>query len=129
MNVFAFEVSVKGTDWARVVNARTRGAAKADYHRDVAESWPDIPFTAIQCRKLGAPRSSEDFIRVATKRGLPAMRCGDRVRVGDATGVIVGHNSSANFDVLFDDGGRYAGQVLNVHPASVAPTGDQQEKP
>jgi hypothetical protein len=34
--------------------------------------------------------------------------------------VIVGHNSSANFDVLFDDDSpRYAGNTLNVHPSEI----------
>lgn len=119
--VFAFACSVAGTDWGEeIINARSRGRAKREYHLGVTDAWPDVPFTAIRARKLGAPRTSPDFIRNAQYRGLPDVRCGQRVKVGDARGVIVGHNSSANFDVLFDDDSpRYAGQTLNCHPNEV----------
>jgi hypothetical protein len=49
---------------------------------------------------------------------MPDVRCGQRVRVGKHVGVIVGHNSSANFNVLFGEG-EYKGKTLNVHPAEV----------
>lgn len=118
--VYAFECSVVGTDWKRIVNARSAGKAKADYRRDVREPWPSIPFTAIRCRKVGAPHSSEQFIWNAQRRGMPNVRCGQRVAVGEARGVIVGHNSSANFDVLFDeDSPRCPNERLNVHPSEV----------
>jgi len=115
--VFAFECSVKGTDWRQIINHSSPGKAKYDYWLDVRESWPDVPFTAIRCRKIGAAHSSPDFIRNAAYRGLPDVRCGQRVRVDDSTGIIVSHNSSANFDVLFDkDAPKFAGLTLNVHP-------------
>lgn len=117
--VFAFEVSVTGTDWKQIVNARTSGKAKAEYHRQVLDAWPDVPFTRMRCRKIGAPHSSERFMANARYRGMPDVRCGQRVSVGNETGVIVGHNSSANFDVLFDAGSKYGESVLNVHPASI----------
>lgn len=117
-SVFAFEVSVTGTTWKRVVNARTRGAAKYDYWLDVRDAWPDIPFTAIRARKLGKPRTSTEFLRNAKYRGI-SLKCGDRVRVGKSGGVVVGHNSSANLDVLFDADSEYPNLTLNVHPASV----------
>lgn len=114
--VFAFAVSVKGTNWTTMINARNRGSAKAEYWRDVRECW-DVPFTAMRARKIGEPYTSEGFIRNAAYRGLPNAHCGQRVMVGSASGVIVGHNSSANFDVLFDDDSpRFAGMRLNVHP-------------
>jgi hypothetical protein len=117
VSVFAFEVSVAGTDWRRVINARTSGQAKYLYHLDILDPYPDLPFTSLRCRKVGRPESSRDFIRNAEYRGLPKARCGDPVRVGSATGVIVGHNASANFDVLFDDDSpKYAGLRLAVHP-------------
>jgi hypothetical protein len=115
--VFSFEVSVTGTNWTKLINARSAGKAKADYWRDVLECW-DVPFTAMRVRKIGRPESTEQFIRNAAYRGLPDVRCGDRVRVGTSLGTIVGHNSSANFDVLFDDDApRFAGLRLNVHPS------------
>lgn len=121
--VFSFEVSVKGRDWAKIVNARTAGRAKHDYYRDLMESWPNIPYTALRCRKLGAPQTSAQFVRNAEYRGMPDIKCGTRVLVGTEKGTIVGHNSSANFDVLFDeDSPKYHGMTLNVHPSSVVVT-------
>jgi len=119
--VFSFACSVVGTDWGeQIINARTRGRAKREYHLNVTDAWPDVPFTAIRARKVGAPHTSADFIRTAQYRGLPNVRCGQRVKVGEARGVIIGHNSSANFDVLFDDDSpRYAGEILNCHPNGV----------
>jgi hypothetical protein len=114
--VFAFEVSVKGREWSRIVNARSPGKAKVEYFRDVCESWPEIPFTAIRCRKVGAPISSAQFLNNARYRGLPNIRCGDRVKVGKEQGAIVGHDASANFLVLFDEDSKYAGNTLSVHP-------------
>jgi hypothetical protein len=118
--LFAFEVSVKGTDWTQIVNARTPGKAKKVYHRQVTEAWPDVPFTAMRCRKIGRPHTSERFRQNARYRGMPDVECGQRVRVGKSRGVIVGHNESANFNVLFDDeDARYPGLTLNVHPSEV----------
>lgn len=118
--LFAWEVSVKGTDWTKIVNARTAGQAKHDYHLDVRNAWPDVPYTAMRCRKIGAPHTSERFKHNARYRRMPDVRCGQRVKVGEARGVIVGHNESANFDVLFDaDSPKYAGLKLNCHPSGV----------
>ena len=101
---FAFEVWVYDRrDFNRVVNARSAGKAKSQY-----------------LRKVGAARTSESFMRNAAYRGMPYVECGNRVLVGNARGVIVGHNSSANFDVLFDDDSpKYPGLTLNVHPSEV----------
>lgn len=118
--VFAFEVSVAGTDWTTILNSSSRGRAKAEYHRCVTDAWPDVPFTAMRARRIGPPQTSEAFIRNAVYRGLPNVKCGQRVEVSGARGTIVGHNRSANFDVLFDDDApRYAGQTLNCHPNEV----------
>lgn len=76
--------------------------------------------TATACRKIGNPVSSEQFLRNAKYRGMPDLRCGHRVKVGPGIGTIVGHNSSANFNVLFDtDSPKYAGLKLNVHPSEI----------
>lgn len=126
--VYSFEVSVKGTEWSRIINARSAGKAKADYHRDILDPWPDLPFTAIRCRKIGAPHTSKQFERNAAYRGLPDVKCGQRVKVGDEFGVIVGHNASANFDVLFDERSKYRGQTLNCHPDSCEMVNDQDKQ-
>lgn len=119
-SVFSFEVTVKGTLWTTILNARTAGRAKAEYYRSVSESWPDIPFTAIRAKKLGAPYTSPNFARNAEYRGMKGLKCGQRVRVGAGLGVIVSSNSSANMDVLFDDDSpQYRGLTLNVHPDSL----------
>lgn len=120
--VRAFEVSVTGTDWTKVVNATSASKAKYLYWLEVTDAWPDVPITAMRSRKFGdgAPYTSPEFERNARYRGMPEVKCGQRVRVNGSCGVIVGHNSSANFDVLFDDDApRYGGRQLNVHPQEV----------
>jgi hypothetical protein len=118
--VFAYEVSVKDTDWKQIINAHSAGKAKAEYWRDVNECW-QVPYTAIRVRKISnRAETTEAFLHTANYRGLPDIRCGQRVKVGDATGTIVGNNSSANFNVLFDlDSPKFAGLKLNVHPTDL----------
>jgi hypothetical protein len=114
--VFAFEVGVKGAPWPpEIVNAATRGRAKAEYFSGLRDPWPDIPWTALRARKVSGPLTSAAFLRVAKMRNLPGLRCGDRVRAKDGTweGIVVGHNDSANFEVLIDGQGPFPG---NVHP-------------
>lgn len=120
--VFAFACRTPGAPWGdgeSIRNATSRGQAKVEYWRDVTDAWPDVPFTAVRARKIGPAHTSEQFKRNAAYRGMPDVRCGQRVRVGDAEGSIVGHNGSANFDVLFDPDSRYGAIVLNVHPGEV----------
>lgn len=119
--LFSWEVSVK--DWpgsGGIINARTRGKAKAEYYLTLSDAWPGIPFTAVRCRKIGVcGGSSEDFIRCAESRGLLDLRVGQRVEILDGlgTGVVTGHDDAARFIVLFDDdSGRHAGQKVSVHP-------------
>ena len=115
--IFAFELSVKGTNWKKIINHETAGKAKYSYWLDVRESWPDIPFTDIRCRKIGNPYTSDGFVRNAIYRGRPEIKCGQRVVIEGNAGVIIGYNSSANFDILFDEG-PFDGLILNCHPDS-----------
>ena len=117
---FAFEVWVDGQQsWARTINARSSGKAKAEYHRSVSECY-QVDFCRMRCRKIGGPVTTSQFMHNAAYRGMPEIRCGQRVRVGENPGVIVGHNESANFNVLFDDNSpEYPGLTLNVHPRDV----------
>jgi hypothetical protein len=116
-DVSAFECWVVGSAHRTVVNAESLGKAKSQFLRHSLYDL-DIPFTVIRARAVGAPVTSEDFRRVAVYRGLPNVKCGQECVVSGDRGVIVGHNSSSNFDVLFRSG-RYSGQVLNVHPHSI----------
>jgi hypothetical protein len=118
--LFAFACRVNwAPQWGSTTyNRATAGQAKADHFRHVREAWQDTKFTDIRVIKVGRPQSSADFVRCATKRGMPDAFCGQQVRVGADIGFIVGHNSSANFDVLFTTG-KYSGQTLNVHPSSI----------
>lgn len=120
-HVFAFACRVAwAPQWGETIyNRATAGQAKNDHYRHVHEAWENTKFTDIRVRKVGRPQSSERFIANATYRGMPEVRCGQRVKVGDALGTIVGHNSSANFDVLFDEGNKYSGLTLNVHPSEI----------
>jgi hypothetical protein len=121
--VFAFAARVvNAPDWGETIyNTTTAGRAKREHQLSVSDAWPDIEFTAIRVRKLGAPHTSAEFRRNARYRGLPQVRCGQRVELplvcgGSAFGTIVGHNASANFEVLFDDDSALAGRTCNVHP-------------
>lgn len=121
MQVFAFACWHKSRDesTADIYNATTRSKARYQYWLDIREPWPDVKLVDLKVRKIGGPHSSEHFVANAKYRGMPDVRCGQRVRVGECgEGVIVGHNASANFDVLFQSG-RWSGQTLNCHPASV----------
>jgi hypothetical protein len=119
--VRAFEVyPCRKPEWSAVVNACSAGQAKSIYARSLWDPWPDIPFTDLRCRVAGPAFSSAQFIRTAAGRGLPEMRCGARVAVGQATGTVVDADCSANFVVLFDcDSPAYAGARLSVHPSEL----------
>lgn len=124
--VFAFACTVVGADWpATIINERTAGRAKSSYHRDVSDAWPNLPFTQVRVRKLGPALTSEAFRRTARYRGMPDLRCGHAVTVNGRRGVVVGHNDSANFDVLFDAGTDWADAVLNVHPGDLQRAGSE----
>lgn len=119
MRIYAFECFPKDKpEWSSIINHSSRGKAKTEYWSRVNESW-DIPFTEIRARKVGGPQTSEDFARNAEYRGLPNIKCGQRVKVGANCGAIVGHNSSANFRVLFDEDSKYKGSILSVHPSGI----------
>lgn len=119
-HVFAFACRVAwAPEWGETIyNRATAGQAKYDHWLHVHEAWQDTKFTDIRVRKVGRPESTEQFIGNAEYRGLPDLRCGHRVKVGQSEGIVVGHNASANFEVLFD-AGKYAGQTLSVHPSEM----------
>jgi hypothetical protein len=120
--VFAFECGIVGTEFRTIVNARSRGKAKSQYWRDVLDAFQGLPYTKVTARKIDSPRTSEQFRRCAKNRGLPELRCGDRVQLAPfVNGVVVGHDASANFRVLFDDDSdKYPGMTLSVHPSEMS---------
>lgn len=115
-----FALRIVGFPGETMINHRTPGRAKADFHRSVNESG-DVPFTAIRIRVLRGPYDTDSLRRVRHSRGRPELRPGVRVRVNDVgLGVVVDGNYSGNFDVLFDDdAAAHAGLVLNVHPGDI----------
>lgn len=116
----AFECNVKGTEWYSIINHTSHAKAKYEYLRRVQDAWENVKYTDIRCRSLGPPISSERFKANAKYRGLPDVRCGNRVRVGRSQGIIVGHDDSCNFEVLFDDADvKYPGLKLSVHPSEL----------
>lgn len=123
--VFAWECNVRGENWHRTINHLTAGKARYEYLLDLLDAWPDATFADITVRKVGPAHTSEAFKRTATYRGMPELRCGQRVEVrspeGPALGFIVGHNESGNFDVLFDANTYFNGGVGNVHPSELKP--------
>ena len=121
--VFAWECNVRGKDWQRTINHLTAGKARYEYLLDLRDAWPDATFADITVRKIGPAHTSDAFRRTATYRGMPDLKCGTRVEVRSggqrALGVIVGHNDSANFDVLFDEDTYFKGGIGNVHPSEL----------
>ncbi len=105
-----------------VVHHTSRGRAKAEFLAEL--DMPEYEYTDIRCRCLGRPRTSQAFKDNAEYRGIPFAYVGMMVMVGDKRGWIVGHNSSANLDVLFDDG-----LTLNCHPNWMITYYDRQENP
>lgn len=116
--IFAFEVSVKDSEFKDIINSISRNKAKSEFWNRINDCY-EIPFTSIRVRKIGKAISSDAFVRNAKYRGKNDFRCGDKVRVGSDIGFIVGHNSSANFNVQFVNSSKYGNLVLNVHPCSV----------
>lgn len=108
----AFACRVKCSEQETIIHARSSGDAKARFWRRLDGFY----YTDIRCRCLGDPITTPDIQRTAEYRGVPFAKAGMSVIVNGNSGVIVGSNSSANFDVLFDEGTKWAGQVLNCHP-------------
>lgn len=104
------------------------GQAKSIYLRYVSDVWDDVKYTDIRCRCIGKPVTSSNFKRNAEYRSIPFAYVGMVVEI-DITkqdelvpsqrkrrfGWIVGHNSSANLDVMFKVGNRL--WTDNCHPA------------
>lgn len=119
-HIFAFACRTSwAPEWGETIyNRATAGQAKLEHFYQVRDAWPETKFTDMRARKVGGPHTSEQFLWNAKYRGMPDVRCGQRVRTNGSEGAIVGHNGSANFDVLFDNG-KYAGLTLNVHPSEI----------
>lgn len=77
-----------------------------DFMRDISS------MRLVSRSEMFATEADKDsFARFAARRGIPFAQIGMDVKVAGEHGVIMGSNSSANLDVLFDDG-----QVKNCHP-------------
>jgi hypothetical protein len=100
--------------WSSQV-ATSPSGAKYKYWQsmDFYDSFSEC-FMMFEVRLEGGPLwpTSEAFRENAQYRGIPFAYCGMRVEVAGKPGIIVGHNSSANLDVLFDGWDRPS----NCHP-------------
>lgn len=123
--VRAYEVGLKDDHegkYASVVYALSAGKAKYERLLSIWDAWGkdgtwngnSISFAILTCRAVGEfqPLSLH---RTATYRGLEFVRAGMAVEVGGSRGVVVGSNSSANFDVTFTEG-KHKGETLSCHP-------------
>lgn len=109
----AFMCRVIWSEHETTIHARTSGDAKSRFWRHLDG---DFKYTDIRCRCIGDPVTTPDIERTAKYRGVEFVRAGMTVIVDGVRGVIVGQNSSANWDVLFDEGTKWSGQILNCHP-------------
>jgi hypothetical protein len=110
----AYACRLRGSEHETIYHDRSPGKAKRRFFVDL--DMQCIEYTDIRVRVAGEPQTTDGIRRTAEYRGVPFVRAGMRVQVDGDWGVIVGHNDSANWDVLFDDDSRYKGQVLNCHP-------------
>lgn len=99
----SYKCSLRGRNHWTQFNARSIGQAKIAFYHYLDG---DFDYLDIRCRVDGEVYTSDDFIRNAEYRNIPLVRCGMVIDVNGRRGIIVGHNSSANLDVLFDDGSR-----------------------
>ena len=110
----AYEVSLRG-EYPSTICAVSAGKAKYQRLLSFRDAGWDVNFSDLRCKSVGIPSSDEGFKRTAKYRGVEFAKIGMLVMVGEERGRIVGKNSSANFNVLFEDG-RYEGHILNCHP-------------
>jgi hypothetical protein len=94
--------------------AKTRGQAKMEYYREYGDCG--IDYLDIRCQILQKgiriPHENAKRIQeVASKRELPFVFAGMRVKCGKNYGTLVNGNDSQNFDILFDNG-----ENSNCHP-------------
>ena len=106
-----YECSLNKENWTSI-NETSRGRAKVSFFRGIEDM---SNFTDIYCRVVGKVRTSDEFIKNAKYRNIEFAYCGMVVSVDGMSGVITGHNSSANLDVLFVEG-QYKGTVMSCHP-------------
>jgi hypothetical protein len=121
MSISAYACTVKGElHEPTIINSTHARRARNELYRDVNDCYP-IHFIDVRVRKIGGAHTSDEFKRTAAYRGMPGLKCGQPVDVDGSAGYIVGHNSSANFDVLFVEG-KLAGGPYNVHPSEITLT-------
>lgn len=110
----SYQIALKGLeDRPRTVIAATPGKAKYRVWQEVGElfdSFQHFLENIVWCRKI-CSFPMADFRKTCISRGVPYAEIGMNVRVAGRNGVIIGVNTSANFDVLFDDG-----TIGNCHP-------------
>lgn len=94
--------------------ASSSGKAKSECLNDARDWHPDLKFTDIRARCSGKLITDSGFAHNAKYRDIEFAHIGMRVIVtGCGSGTIVGHNSSANLNVIFDD---RPNLTLNCHP-------------
>lgn len=110
----SWECSLDREHW-ETINALSKGKAKSRYLQINDYDWAE--YTDVYCRQSRStyPYTSDAFKKNAVCREIEFAYCGMRVCVDGEFGVIVGHNHSANLDVMFTDG-KYKGQTMNCHP-------------
>lgn len=106
-----YECSLGGDHW-EPYNATSPGQAKSMFLMDLDS---DYNYTDVRCRLYGPAHTSIEFIKNARYRNIEFAYCGMVVEVDGAKGLIIGHNDSANLDILFTEG-KNKGQTLNCHP-------------
>jgi len=109
----AYRVHCRGA--SSVFYAHSAGKARYQALLDIREAWPEVTFADLRVESAGVDqRADRQFGRVCKMRGVPSWRIGQRVRVGEYGGVLVGADDSANFVVLLDEGRRVHAHVGDI---------------
>lgn len=106
------------SDFPTIINSYSRDKAKNIFYNMVRDVYDNVRFIDCRAKFIGPAHTSSAFLRNANYRGMPDIRCGNRVKTVNGMGYVVGHNSSANFNILFESGD-LAGGTYNVHPSEV----------
>lgn len=126
MNLYRIELKRYNT--TEIIAAETAGKAKYSLFRRLDEYFDDFE-EFVHCvrscikipnfQKEDLPETKEEIFKdIAHRRGVPLVKPGTKVKFWDeqshnsyGEGVIVGANSSCNFDVFFKNIG-----IVNCHP-------------
>jgi hypothetical protein len=120
MRVKSYKVWIEKRDDINysILNGISEGYVKSKFYKNLKD-FLKIKFTDVRVKLLGAPYSSEGFLKNAKYRNLPNLRCGDLVDVNGNLGYVIGYGSSALIEIIFEKYQNKKNVTLFVHPDEI----------